>query len=299
MNTAFMKELMSELNFPAESRSFMESVIFEVEQKAGQEMQQARDIYISSGYDWPQIEPLLEKAANISGMPLYSINLILLLSCCEELRAAFAAEGIESKLFLDTVGDLRCKLYECREVYGIWGNFVPFWYKIFFQRKILTLGRLEYEDVIFNKPSQSVAGFNLKQGTAVKSLHIPSGSPLTEAAYMESYRQAYDFFKAELVDGILVCVCESWLLHPSTNKLLSPTSNTVKFVNSFELLSYRDMEKFEDKWRVFGKDFEKADVELPETSSMQRAYKAHILSAGKLGEGYGVLLFDGHKILTF
>ncbi len=132
----------------------------------------------------------------------------------------------------------------------------------------------------------------------MKSIHIPSsGEPFNREARMDSYRQAYAFFKEELGGGPLFCVCHSWLLYPEYKKILKPGSNIVDFQSDFDIIK-ADAEEFGDAWRVFGPQYTLPAADLPEDTSMRRAFKQHLLSGGTTGEGLGILIFDGEKIVN-
>ena len=115
---------------------------------------------------------------------------------------------------------------------------------------------------------------------------------------MDSYRRAYAFFQEELQGKPLVCTCHSWLLYPPYNQVFSPTGNTADFRKDFQILGGEAQETFHDAWRVFGADYQKPVEELPEKTSMQRAFKAWLSAGQKPGEGFGVLVFDGERLLT-
>ena len=93
-----------------------------------------------------------------------------------------------------------------------------------------------------------------------------------------------------------MCVCHSWLLYPPYGEILSPTSNIVSFQRDFDITGQEASEEFDDSWRLFGGDYKKPLEDLPERTSMQRAFKNYLLAGGKAGEGRGVLIFDGEKI---
>ena len=142
-------------------------------------------------------------------------------------------------------------------------------------------------------------GCVVRPGDKVKSVHIPSsGEPFDQAARLASYKKAYQFFKEELQGGPLVCVCGSWLLYPPYRGILSPTSNVVSFAGDWDILSSQESEEFHDAWRVFGAASKLPPEQWPEDTSMRRAYKKWILEGHKAGSGFGVLLFDGEKILN-
>ena len=95
-----------------------------------------------------------------------------------------------------------------------------------------------------------------------------------------------------------MCVCHSWLLYPPYGEILSPTSNIVSFQRDFDITGQEASEEFDDAWRLFGGDYKKPLEDLPERTSMQRAFKNYLLAGGKAGEGRGVLIFDGEKIVN-
>lgn len=68
----------------------------------------------------------------------------------ERLRENYRAAGLTDELFWDTIADLKFKLIECYDVYGIWGTFVASWYPWFYTMHRFKLGRLQYEAVHFS-----------------------------------------------------------------------------------------------------------------------------------------------------
>ena len=68
-------------------------------------------------------------------------------------------------------------------------------------------------------------------------------------------------------------------------------------MNDFNLISSEEKDKFGDAWRVFGKSAELAPEQWDENTTLQKAFKKHILNGGKTGGGYGVVVFDGEKIV--
>lgn len=300
MDRAFITGLMAELDFPAEAKAYLTESLDRIARQCEEEFDGVIEFYYENGFDLKLTEPLLEEVVLLADVHRYTVDMLFLLGCSKQLREAFAQKEISDGVFLDTMCDLRFKLYECRETYGIWGTFVTSWYGIFFSCDLFRLGRLEYENTTYASdiPFEKY-GVSIKRGTPVKSIHIPSHcGPLTREARMASYKLAYDFFQEELNGKPLVCVCHSWLLHSSTKKILPAESNTVSFVNEFEMISEEDYSEFHDLWRVFGDQKDQPYELLPENTSMQRAYKKWLTAGNKVGGGLGILVFDGEKLLT-
>lgn len=299
MEHAFITGLMAELDFPAEAVTHLTKSLDRIARHCETEFDGVIEFYYENGFDLKLTEPLLDEVVMLADVHRYTVDMLFLLGCAKQLREAFAQKSIPDRIFLDTLCDLRFKLYECRETYGIWGTFVTSWYGIFFSCDLFRLGRLEYETTTYAyDTSYEQYGVSVKRGTPVKSIHIPSHcGPLTKEARMASYKQAYDFFKDELDGKPLVCICHSWLLHSSTKEILPAASNTVSFVNDFEMIQEEDYSEFHDLWRVFGDQKDKPYEQLPENTSMQRAYKQWLVDGKKVGGGLGILVFDGERLL--
>lgn len=301
MNKDFLRLLMEKTAFPEEARTELLKNA-DTLTAAGQEeaLDGAVEFFYDNDFSISLSKLLIEEIAAKAGLSPYTVWLLFLVEAAIPVREAFAAEGLPEQIFWDTFSDLRYKVLECKEVQGVWGNFVAFWYPIFYSRDIVKLGRLEYENVTYSEDiPYEKNGYTVKKGDKVKSIYIPaSGEPFDEAARLASYKKAYAFFQDELNGGPLVCVCHSWLLYPPYGEILSPTSNIVSFQRDFDITGQEASEEFDDSWRLFGGDYKKPLEDLPERTSMQRAFKNYLLAGGKAGEGRGVLIFDGEKIVN-
>lgn len=301
MDRNFLQLLIVKTNFPEEARQELLRCAGRLAE-CGQEeaLDGAVEFFYEHDCSIKLTTPLMESIAEESGVHLYTVWLLFLIACAAPAQKAFAESGVDGQVFWDTFEDLKYKALECKNVHGVWGNFVSFWYPIFYTMDIFKLGRLEYENCVYDREEPyEKSGFVLKKGDPVKSIHIPSsGEPFDEAARLASYRAAYDFFREELHGGPLCCICDSWLLYPENRRILAPGSNIAGFMNDFDIVDSRDDKAFGDAWRVFGPDYRKPLAELPEATSMQRAFKKHLLSGGKTGEGFGILIFDGERIVN-
>lgn len=300
MDRSYWHELMEKTAFPAEAVDFLDRA---GETLAAQGQEEAFDAltaaYAAGGFHAEAVAPQVESVAKAAGLSPYTVWFFLLAESSKPVREDFAAKGIPEEIFWDTFSDLRAKINECKEVQGVWGNFVAFWYDIFFTGHIVKLGRMEYETAVNEWQDATLRGVSIPKGSVVRSIHIPaSGEPFDRETRLASYRKAYEFFKPELGGGPLVCVCHSWLLYPPYREILSPTSNIVDFMDDFDIIGQDEDKEFGDCWRLFGRDYQKPTADLPERTSMQRAFKQYLLGGGVPGAGRGVLLFDGEKLLT-
>lgn len=302
MDREFFTLYLDKAQYPEEAKKELLRAFGIIQSNYGIEFLNLACDYKDLGFYAEKVAEQIESLAKISGINSFTLWAVLLIHTAKLTRNLYAQKGIDDAIFWDTFTDLRYKAIECKKVKGVWGVFVAEWYRKFFTCDIIKLGRLEFEncEYYFDAP-YSFGDIRLLKGkdAVVKSVHIPGApEPFDKAARMDSYRKAYDFFKDELQGKPLVCICHSWLLYPEYKGILSPNSNIVSFMGDFDVFASHDQEKFKDGWRVFADQSEKAAKDLPENTSLQRAFKNHLINGGKVGCGYGVLIFDGDKIIN-
>lgn len=299
MNREFLDLLMAKTGFPEEARASYRAGLAGLESAGqGPKMEKAIEDFYTNRFDMAPLSPKIEAMAKASGVHVYTVWGLFLALAGERAKADYLRKGVPEEVFWDTFCDLRYKVLECKEVQGVWGNFVAFWYPIFYRCDIVKLGRLEFENDVYHGKPYGIDGLRLEPSDPVKSIHIPSsGEPFDTAARLNSYKKAYDFFQPTLGGGPLWCVCDSWLLLPAWQEVLSP-GNILDFQRDFDVISHREEEEFADGWRLFGADAQKPAAELPDRTSLQRAVKRYLLSGGKTGEGFGILCFDGERLRT-
>ena len=304
MNLDFLKCFLSKTGFPDEARSaLLDGALRLTEQTAqtggADTLAAAVQLFYENSLDMELVRPCIQAAAEQSGVHPYMLWLLFLIEAAAPVRQAYTQKGIREELFWDTFTDLRYKAEECRAMYGIWGNFVSSWYPIFYSCDIIKLGRLEYENAVYplDIPYEK-HGIALQKGTPVKSIHIPSSKePFDASARLASYRLAYEFFQEELRGGPLVCMCHSWLLYPQNRQILGSASHVVDFMDDFDLIRAEADPAFSNSWRIFGPDCTRPAKDLPERTSMQRAFKSWLCAGKETGYGLGILIFDGENIL--
>lgn len=232
-----------------------------------------------------KLDAVTLKWGNELGVNRRTLELYILLKCWEIVKVRYDEQGISEEIFMRTFHDMYCKWKECLDVYGVDGIFVGFWYDGFFDLTRFALGRLQYELIPYEEETPYVLnGKEIKKGDLVINMHIPSEGPLTEDSIEDSLRQARDFFP-----GYDVFVMDSWLLDPDLMKCL-PDGNIRKFTSRFDIVRVEKKDKFEDGWRVFGKEWEKAPEDLPARTRLQKPIAEYLKNGGKLGEGFGILV---------
>ena len=289
MNLTFLNLFFEKTEFPIPAREELLRVANTISNEIGDILS-----FYEQGYNHEATVPLVKALAECSGTSEYSIWMIVLCLAAEKARPLYRTEEI----YWDTFCDLRYKAQECFDVYGIWGTFVAHWYPIFYNGNIVKLGRMEYQVKAcpFKEP-KTVMGITVNPGDPILALHIPTSfEPFGKAARMDSYRKAWEYF---CPDGKpLVCVCASWLLYDGYEGVFAPGSNIDSFRREFYMLSSKESESFGNSWRVFGSDHKLPADQLPEKTSLQRAFKAHMQNGGTHGNGTGVIIFNGEKLLS-
>ena len=301
MKFDFAKNLMDKTSFPDEAKVYFTELADRV--KAGYE--EEFDSFIAhyvKHIDTDVIREKLHSFADKTGENYYSCWMLLLLIASEEAKKKYDKRGVTDEVFYDTFSDLRCKVIECKNVKGVWGTFVAGWYGLFFTCRIIKFGRFEYEDGEFEMMNPYELGdIKITNGTPIKGIHIPSsGEPFDMEARLKSYKMAYDFYTKETGLDKLYCDCGSWLLFPDYRNVFPEGGCARDFMEDFDIIRRRPEEDFGDDWRVFGAAADnKIPVEdYPEDTRMRRAFKKYILEGGEFGEGVGIIVFDGEKLLT-
>lgn len=240
----------------------------------------------------------LTELAEAKDVHPYTLHTVFFTVCSELLRKRYLKAGFTDEYFWEMIKDLGYKAAECKDVKGIDGTFVGSWNIRWFNLTRFTLGRFQYEDNVMPVDYVGKNGVLYPKGMKCIHIHIPSsGVPLTEEVRMDSYRKAYEFFKDYLVDGVLVLHCYCWMLNPDHDKFLPETSNIIGFKNDFDIYKSQEFEDFSDGERIFGAAWYGPTKDLPEKTGLQRAYKKWLLDGNLPGKGWGVILFDGEKII--
>ncbi len=217
----------------------------------------------------------------------YTAELLIFLLFTKKLKERYREKGIKDEIFDTTVKDFRYQMQVCKQTRGIIGTHCADWCMGFIQMTRFGLGRFQYEIVKF--------GYDYKKGdnlltpeSRVLNVHIPaSGEPMSQELAIESFKMAKEFYKDEIGEPF-ACMCSSWLLYPEHEQMLDKSSNIYRFMKMFDCIDYGIQKNNFDLHRIFG-TYEMRPEYLPEKTSLQRAYKKHLLSGGKTGYGVGVL----------
>ncbi len=300
--TIFIEEFMEKTSFPEESKDTFRNINSAL-LSSSEYSKEFDEIYaVCLEQDFDDIGTHLDKAQLLGdkmGIHEYSIKLFFFIYAAYDLKARYEKEGIDLNIYWDSMCDLRAKLIECHDVYGIWGSFVATWFRGFFNVSRFALGRIQFEETDFGEDQSYIFGdYEVKSGETVINMHIPSLGRLPIESVYDSFKKAYEFYSQFVrEDKIMVFVCGSWLLYKE-NLDFYPKGNLTKFIECFDIIKSHDSETFGDCWRVFGKYKDLPTNELPQDTSLRKAYAERLMSAKPTGGGFGVILFDGEKIVN-
>ena len=238
-------------------------------------------------------------AGTLAGVHEYTAQFLLFACLGEPLRMRYKEKGVDESIWYDSMMDLLYKLNECYAVHGVWGTFVAFWFDRFFEMTRFALGRLQFEETTYYlSDSYSGHGITMKRDEKkVLNLHIPSGRPLCHNDVLDSYRRAYHFYNDFTINGLLPIICGSWLLYDRMQEFLPADSNIFRFQQDFEIVNRIELGGFDECWRIYNINYPGDPSLLPRNTSLQRRYADWLAAGGVSGTGYGILWFDGEKVV--
>ena len=229
----------------------------------------------------------LAAIAEQTDVPRETVDMVFLVSMLPRLLEAYRKNGISEDIFWNTAKDLTYKLVECYVNRGVWGTFVTFWFPEFYRLERFGLGRLQYERKAF--PYEGVS--NLQKGQTVYNCHIPSAGTLTPDLVEDSLLRAKAFFAQELTSDSMPVYCSSWMLYPPHVELFPKGSNLRSFAERFTVVDAVPDPTNHDFWRIFNRPWD-PDMnlnELPEDTSLRRAFKTFLMNGNVMGSGKCIL----------
>jgi len=215
------------------------------------------------------------------------------------VRDNYENAGLSISLYYSLICDITCKMRECRARYNIIGVSSFNWFHKQFLMQLFSLGRFQYVKGEFSASfPYCFKDITVNPGDDVYYIHIPSGDSMTEKKRYASYKKAFDFFGKKSGEHIIF-VCESWLLYPQNKFIFPENSNLMGFLNDFDIIkSYEHEEPFRNAWCIFYKNYEGDTSVLPHETTLQKNYIKWLDAGNKVGIGYGIIIFDGEKIVN-
>lgn len=195
-------------------------------------------------------------------------SLISQLLAALQTRQIFADKNIADDIFIDTVKCLSRFSGEHLVSFGHYGFNRGWWSYRYLCGTNFRLGALEFE----------IAGKAL-------SVHIPSDAVMTAENLGASYAQAAELFPCMGFEYEQI-YCNTWLLYPTLQQILPPTSRILTFQKDYEITKLHPESKNYQRW-VYKNEYTDL-TELPESTSLQRNLKKWLLAGGEIGDAHGI-----------
>lgn len=202
--------------------------------------------------------------------------LACMLHCAAVSYKKYKQLGITDEIFADTMRCFTRFIHEHFESYGYYAFDRDWWTARQISHQLFRIGELEYE-------------LGIEEGEKAVILHIPSDADLSPEKCDNSLSEAKNLIDMKFPDyAKCQWTCRSWLLSPALNGLLAEDSNILRFQKRFRILSWNKDEDEFLEWVYKRKDYSLA--KLPENTTLQRNMKKYLLSGGKVGDAYGILM---------
>ena len=222
----------------------------------------------------------LPKVSALTAMHRYRINLPVMAALAPHSKYFYDKIGIPYKVWRDSLMDIKWKLNECVLTNGFIGSRASDWFKAWYFADRLTFHRLQFE-IAHATADYKSESFDIKVGDRLIGLHIPSDTTLkfNKENRDISYALASEYYSQFFDKLPIVLRCSSWLLAPFHSEILPKGANIREFEEEFEK-AYSAPGRG-DLWRIFNTDTLPETKDLPENSSLQRAYKEYMLRGGE------------------
>lgn len=246
--------------------------------------------------DFDCVSRILAEIGKQTGIHPYTLTTLWLISMTPHLKKLYSEHGYSMDIYDRSVLDIRWKVMECYNVYGIYGTFVGHWTADFFRLKRFGIGRLEFNLKAFDFDGL-IGEYHFKAGDQYVQVHIPSAGPLIHDECIAAYAAAADFFKDHFSDSSVLFGCKSWLLSPNLQSILSPDSHILQFASDWTIVrNIRDPQN-KNLWRIFGCKELPPDVNLlPQETSLQHTLVEWLKSGGTIDNSFGVIVMRPQQV---
>ena len=237
-----------------------------------------------------------EIAARTNLFP-YTVYLLAYLHCAEAIREMYKKFENAEQLFDGFLQNIVSCMQECFSLHNVWGVLHGTWHQGFLIQKRYALDNFVFDVWEYPYETYTKAGISVRKGDPVYNIHIPTGASLKREDRIRAYQSAYSFFAKKVTGNYMCFACNSWLLYPENKKFFPAGSKILDFIQDFDVICRTDHDTFHDAWRVFGAAHTEKRENWPQETALQKAYIKWLSQGGKTGDGFGVMLFDGEKII--
>ena len=241
--------------------------------------------------DFKELRARMKEVSEEAGVQENVGYTVIFICLSKTLMQYYLEAGFDEEFWYITMYDLKWKIEEAYEIYGVWGVYAPEWYDRFYKVERFRFGKLQFELDPFRHTYEK-DGISLRPDSPVLNVHIPrTGGKLDRESMLSAYKQAAEFFKDAFGGEPIAFVCKSWLLFPRNKEVLSEKSNLYAFISDFEVIEQGEYPDYSQVWRLFTVQYDGNVDHLPQDTSLRRAYADWIRKGDKLGWGYGVFVY--------
>ena len=184
----------------------------------------------------------------------------------------FCRRIADENIFFDTMKRIREGAAEYYTKEGKYGLYDYHFVANYVRGNILRLGEFEYQYGIF------------EENRAI-FLHLPEGADLSREKRLFSYNLARHYF------GDYTIIGDSWLLYEENKKMLPYDSKILEFMNDFDIISTHETHDYSELFHVFGRLCDYSYENLPQETTLQRAYAVRVKNGLVIGSGVGKLRY--------
>ena len=220
-------------------------------------------------------------------------RLMILIYKMVALRDTYDEKELPQDVLFDTLSDVTLRQRMYLKQYGKLGlsDEDVMWLKHIYQLSIFKLGSLQFEiahvkyltwkGLVYSKEISK----KLPEGVPILNVHIRRGVDLSKDAVDQSFERAERFFQKYFPKHDFVAyTCNSWMLYPGNQEVLSINSHILSFSKRFEIIGESNINDMAIKY-IFGKRYRKKEDYPQETSLQKNALK----NLKNLGVGCGVI----------
>ena len=165
----------------------------------------------------------------------YLAYLYIYLNLAIDLYEKYLKAGIDTKIYYDTIDDIRIWANNCVKENNTYGLSEIYWLNEHLRMKLFKLGRLQFQKRENEEFIPILKEHNLDK--YVKSdyfyfVHIPEGEKLSREAVLDSYQKAIEFFNDEMIFA-----AETWIFSDKLHLVFNENSNIMQFRNDYIILN--------------------------------------------------------------
>ena len=232
-----------------------------------------------------------KKIAERCAVNLFTAYLLVLILLSESSKKVYAERDVSCEMWRRNMFDLKYRCDNLFLVKGVYGTDCPDWYHRFFAATRFTFGKLQFETGCLGKAYEK-DGLKLDPDACVIYIHIPrTGERLLPEDVDASTLTASGFFKQRYGITNVVFACHSWILYPENKNILSERSNLYSFIARFDVIDVEEDTAHKELWRLFDKDYNGNPDDLPQDTSLRRAYVQRLKENKPLGVALGVWVY--------